>query len=91
MAEQGHRNHWECVEEIITVLQKVLPSTLQGGTKIETSEVIANCFENETPGTTKVFSVSDESEITPKILLATNPKKQVNEVGFRLSVCSIKE
>lgn len=62
------------------LVQKVLPSTLQGGTKIETSEVIANCFENETPGTTKVFSVSDESEITPKILLATNPKKQVNEV-----------
>lgn len=80
MTEQGHGNHWECVEEMENVLQMVLPSIVQEGTTVETAEVIANCFENETPSTTKIFSITDESEITAKILIATNQEKQTNEV-----------
>lgn len=80
MAEQGHGNHWECVEDINNVLQNILPSIVQEGTKVETSEIFADCFENENPSQTKIFSITDERELTAKILIATNPKKQTNEV-----------
>lgn len=80
MIEQGHVKHWECVEELDNVLQKILPSIVQEGTKVETAEVIANCFENETPSTTKIFSITDEAEITAKALIATNQEQQTNEL-----------
>lgn len=79
MTEQGHGNHWECVDEINNVLQRIIPSIVQKGTKVETSEVIANCFENEARSIAKIFSITDESEITAKILIATNQEKQTNE------------
>ena len=80
MTEQGHGNHWECVEDMNNVLQKVLPSIVQEGTKVETSEIIADCFEYEIPSKTTIFSITDEGELTAKILIATNQEKQTNEV-----------
>ncbi|MBS1735647.1 MAG: hypothetical protein JSS98_03490 [Bacteroidetes bacterium] len=80
MTEQGHGNHWNCVDDIDNVLQNILPSIVQEGTKVEASEIFADCFENETPSRTKIFSITDEAELTAKILIATNQRKQTNEV-----------
>ena len=80
MTEQGHGNHWECVDDITNVIQKVLPSIAQEGTKVETSEIIADCFENEIPSKTEIFSITDETELTAKILIAINKKEKTNEV-----------
>ena len=80
MAKTGHGNHWECVVELNKAVQEIVPSVLQNGSKIEKSEVIANCFENKIPTTTKILSISDDNEITPKILVAENPEEQIYEV-----------
>ncbi len=80
MAKTGHGNHWECVVELNKAVQEIVPSVLQNGSKIEKSEVIANCFENKIPTTTKILSISDDNEITPKILVAENPEEQTYEV-----------
>lgn len=80
MTEQGHGNHWGCVGDITNVLQKILPSIVQEGTKMETSEIIADCFENEIPSKIEIFSITDEAELTAKILIATNKKEQTYEV-----------
>lgn len=102
MAEQGHGNHWECVEDMNNVLQNILPSIVQEGTKVETSEIFADCFENEIPSKTKIFSITNEEELTAKILIATNQEKQTNEVvsgypyiqsksSIRLTITEINE
>lgn len=102
MAEQGHGNHWECVEDMNNVLQNILPTIVQEGTKVETIEIFANCFENESPSKTKIFSITDEAELTAKILIATNQEQQTNEVisgypyiqsksSIRLTITEINE
>lgn len=102
MAEQGHGNHWECVEDMNNVLQNILPSIVQEGTIVETSEIFADCFENEIPSKTKIFSITNEEELTAKILIATNQEKQTNEVisgypyiqsksSIRLTITEINE
>lgn len=80
MAEHGHGNHWECVEELENVLQNIMPAILEEGTITDSSEIFADCFENENPSKTIFYSISDENELTTKILVATNKKEQTNEV-----------
>lgn len=78
--DQGHGNHWECVEELPNVFEKVLPSMAERGNNVETLEVTANCFDSQVPTRTLIYSITDESELTAKFLIAANREKQSNEL-----------
>lgn len=79
MVKHGHGNHWDCVEEIDKVLDEIFPSMIQKGNKIEKSEIIAKYFGDKTPTATEVFTITDEAELTTKVLVAVNPEIQINE------------
>ncbi|NLX41796.1 MAG: hypothetical protein GXY75_07895 [Bacteroidales bacterium] len=80
MIAQGHGSNWKCIDDIDKVFQEIVPSIFDKGRVMETIETTVDCFDDEVPVHTQVFSFSDDSELTAKLLIANNPKTENGEL-----------
>lgn len=80
MEKQGHGNHWECVANLVDVPQKILSKLVREVDIVEKADVFADCFYEGEPALHKVFSISNNSNLSALALIVENKKNNANEI-----------